>query len=484
MLGITLCALVLRVDAFTRLPVPVDLPTRSAHIGARSLPKKPESNIRHESVALRASSALGDLRKMEAELSTADAEQEERSRALAARSATEKSRQEKQQFIKFIGGRAAEAKGFLENDRATYCIKWVKKGNKFVAEDWFITTERMKALRNWRAANGKNDDKSFASESSKLTFNANGKGPVATAFREKTEQVVTDMSTIRRAELATEFGLRSINFVPLKDGSGVLEYGTPSSEVEKEQFMAELGATYSLHWVRRGNVFVVDKDFTTEARKKAMRQVRRDDKLFATESRKYQLSAEGTGPVATACRTGQEQVVTDWKSMKRAALCQEFGVKKITFVPLPDGSVIEYGSPSQEETELLKLLSLLIQELAEAPSFVKFLKVLRETACVLRNVVVIEGPTEIMAGIRKSTSALLEGTMALEKKLQQESLQGRCKSSRRLFAFRVAITPVSFVVTKLTFMKDSFDSWMRDQSDKRRMKQQRRAEAKGIVAPA
>jgi hypothetical protein len=170
--------------------------------------------------------------------------------------------------------------------------------------------------------------------------------------------------------------------------------------------------------------------------------------------------------------------------MKRAALCKEFGIKKITFVPLPDGSVIEYGSPSQEEAELLKLLSLLIQELAEAPTFVKFFKILVEIASVLRNVVVIEGPTEVMAGIRKSTSALLEGTMAMEKRLQQESLQGRSKSSLRLVAFRTAITPVSFVVTKLTFMKDSFDSWMRDQSDKRRMKQQRRAEARGFVAPA
>ena len=33
----------------------------------------------------------------------------------------------------------------------------------------------------------------------------------------------------------------------------------------------------------------------------------------------------------------------------------------------------------------------------------------------------------------------------------------------RLFAFRVFITPVSFVVTKFTFAKESFDAWRQDQ---------------------
>lgn len=75
-----------------------------------------------------------------------------------------------------------------------------------------------------------------------------------------------------RAALAAEFGVAEINFIPMKDGS-VLEYGTPRSDVEKEQFMADLGASYALHWVRRGDKFIVDKDFTTEARKKALRQV-------------------------------------------------------------------------------------------------------------------------------------------------------------------------------------------------------------------
>ena len=141
-----------------------------------------------------------------------------------------------------------------------------------------------------------------------------------------------------------------------------------------------------------------------------------------------------------ARRTGKEQELTDTSKMARAALAKEFGIKRITFVPLPDGSVIEYGSPSYEEAELLKLLTLLIQELAVVPTFFKFLKLALETLCVLRyvggsalielrmpcprrpllasgakswtkrpvvagrNVVVIEGPTELMAGVRKSTS--------------------------------------------------------------------------------
>jgi hypothetical protein len=51
-------------------------------------------------------------------------------------------------------------------------------------ENHFTTSERLKALRSWRAANGKNDDKSFASESTKVSVKANGKGPIATASRQ------------------------------------------------------------------------------------------------------------------------------------------------------------------------------------------------------------------------------------------------------------------------------------------------------------
>ena len=80
-------------------------------------------------------------------------------------------------------------------------------------------------------------------------------------------------------------------------------------------------------------------------------QVRGDDKLFATESAKYRLPADGDGPVAYAVRSGREQVMEkdDLRKMKRWPLIKEFGIKKIHMIPMEDGSVLEYGTPSGEE---------------------------------------------------------------------------------------------------------------------------------------
>ena len=145
-----------------------------------------------------------------------------------------------------------------------------------------------------------------------------------------------DPTWAKRSKLAKEFGIKKIHFVPVEDG--VLECGTPSSEdVELgeylglitselkasshvlmdctlngcgeqsvrtkrqmrrtismdslDQFMkgtmtaiAPIGATYSILWRVQNGVFVVAEEYTTEARKKALRQVRGDDKTFSSES--------------------------------------------------------------------------------------------------------------------------------------------------------------------------------------------------------
>lgn len=139
----------------------------------------------------------------------------------------------------------------------------------------------------------------------------------------------------------------------------------------------------------------MSKDFTTEARKKALRQVRRDDLTFASESRLIRVDANGRGPLATAARTKEEQVVTDTTTMVRAALATEFSIKRITFVPLPSGEVLEYGTPSGEEVLFLQLLGLLIQEIVHAPSISGFFKLSVETFAVLRLVAIVEGPTQV-----------------------------------------------------------------------------------------
>ena len=87
-----------------------------------------------------------------------------------------------------------------------------------------------------------------------------------------------------------------------------------------QQDMETMGATYCLLWKKRDGVFVVEKDYTTAARKQAMRKIRGDDKLFATESRKYTLPVNGIGPIATAASTGMQVTIKDTSVMQRAGL--------------------------------------------------------------------------------------------------------------------------------------------------------------------
>jgi hypothetical protein len=114
---------------------------------------------------------------------------------------------------------------------------------------------------------------------------------------------------ISRRDLAKEFGIKKIHFVPLPDGS-VIEYGTPNaedvtmSELVEVTSMALAGASfatkegrneaarslqqsvaishaplsgcqaYSLLWVPKGDKFVAAREFTTDARKEALFKVR------------------------------------------------------------------------------------------------------------------------------------------------------------------------------------------------------------------
>ena len=98
-----------------------------------------------------------------------------------------------------------------------------------------------------------------------------------------------------------------------------------SQSVRKD--MEAMGATYCILWQKKGDVFVVVQDYTTEARRKAMRRVRGDDKLFATESRRYTLPVNGTGPIATAARKNMQVTIKDTSQMQRADLAKEFGIK-------------------------------------------------------------------------------------------------------------------------------------------------------------
>ena len=87
-------------------------------------------------------------------------------------------------------------------------------------------------------------------------------------------------------------------------------------------------------------------------------KVRHDTKTFSGESMRFAFSATGYGPIATSARTHTETVLTDFSNMKRQSLAKEFGITRIHFVPLPDGSVVEYGTPSKEDVQLSELVQL------------------------------------------------------------------------------------------------------------------------------
>jgi hypothetical protein len=53
---------------------------------------------------------------------------------------------------------------------------------------------------------------------------------------------------------------------------------------------------------------------------------------------------DGSGPIATADRTGREVIVTDTRNLKRAQLAREYSIKNVHLVPVK-GGVLEFGMP-------------------------------------------------------------------------------------------------------------------------------------------
>ena len=127
-------------------------------------------------------------------------------------------------------------------------------------------------------------------------------------------------------------------------------------KVATQKYMKEMGATYAIVWEERADGrFHVAGDFTTQERRKALKKIRGDDKTFSSESVNFNPPVNGRGPIATVWRTGQEVKLSDTKSMIRAKLAEEFGIKKILFKPVP-GGVLEVGTPSTEELVFNELM--------------------------------------------------------------------------------------------------------------------------------
>ena len=110
---------------------------------------------------------------------------------------------EKTRFMVDIGCSNLAKKHFARDESATYAIHWVRRGSKFEIDSHMTTSARVRALRTARG-----DEKTFSSESQRYKVNAEGKGPIATAARNRKEVILDDTSTMVRAKLAQEFSIK------------------------------------------------------------------------------------------------------------------------------------------------------------------------------------------------------------------------------------------------------------------------------------
>merc|ERR1712048_1077893 len=236
-------------------------------------------------------------------------------------------------------------KGF-ENLGASYAMFWQKQGNHFKVTADYVTDSRKRLLRETRG-----DDNTFCSQSRSIRIDAEGEGPIATAFRTGKEQTVTDTSILQRAELAEEFDINRLFFVPTEDG--VLEFGAPAGTfLTGNSLAASLkmrcdtsGAGYALYWQNSGDKLAVSGCYVTPERKAVLES--KGKKLsFAEASKEYTLDPEGTGPVATVLKTQEPFYIQDVATcniMKRGDVARDYGIVSVCFVPVP-GGVLEYGT--------------------------------------------------------------------------------------------------------------------------------------------
>jgi len=254
---------------------------------------------------------------------------------------------------------AASLKMRCDTSGAGYAIYWCNVDGQLVVAGDYVTEERRAMLAE------KGFDKSFAEESEAFALPSTGQGPVATCYNTGEQQFVADVSksSMKRKAIAAKYGIQQVAWIRME--GGVMEFGTsegsctadwdtvpkcptmPKAEIRKG--FENLGASYCLFWQNRNMEFSVVAEYTTEARKQALKQARGDDKTFASESKAFALDSKGDGPVALAARTGKEQVISerDVPKMQRAKIAKEFGIAKVHMVPVP-GGVLEYGTPAQD----------------------------------------------------------------------------------------------------------------------------------------
>ena len=237
---------------------------------------------------------------------------------------------------------------------ALYVLFWQKQGDVYrVAADYEVPASINSRVRR------RSDGMSFISESRKITLDADGSGPVATAERRGEEVVVGfgyDCGTVaaekmKRAHIAAEFNIKNIHFVPFE--GGVIEYGvTDEASLNDVTLDATLkmqceltGAGYGIYWADQDGEAVVADRYVTPGHAAELKAAGKR-LSFAEASQATIMRADGNSPVAEVLRSRQPVLVEDAKSCVRdgrSAAAVEYGIQSICYVPVL-GGVLEYGT--------------------------------------------------------------------------------------------------------------------------------------------
>ena len=210
---------------------------------------------------------------------------------------------------------------------------------------------------------------SYAEVSQAVTYDMLGDSPVAEVMRTRKAKYVPDVKAVlnsERAKIAEEYMIESSAFVPVL--GGVIEYGTSASRPWKggeecafKQIMPnedidealKEGATYIMYWDRDDEARTYKQTATFELAKNKLTLNDKVDKSFLTECKDFVLDADGLGPIGACGRSASKIVVANtatYPTFKRRELAQEWGVGKITCVPLENG-VLEYGTVTKDKRE-------------------------------------------------------------------------------------------------------------------------------------
>jgi hypothetical protein len=247
--------------------------------------------------------------------------------------------------------KSALSHGF-QNLGASHAMFWVKEGDEFKIAADYISEEKQREFRIMRG-----DDTTFCSASRGTSIPADGVNPVSLAADSGEEVAVVDTSIMDRADLATEFSIHRMHFVP--SAAGVLEFGIPdSSSLSGDALKAALkmtceanGAGYALYWRLVGDTASVSGDYISLACKEALEGSGKTWS-YSEGSKALMLDASGDGPVARVHRIGAPIYIQDAGSedkMKRKDLAKDNDIKSVVFIPVP-GGVMEYGTTTDPST--------------------------------------------------------------------------------------------------------------------------------------